>query len=303
MQIATPYDDQFEEAPRERILVVEDNGGLGRTLTLAIRCLGCDATVVATVRGAIDLLADLEDWAGIILDLSLGDGPGLSVLEWVRERDRDISVLIHTAHTEHAAISAAFNLQAYFLEKPSTPAQIERFLRVAEASARQRRTRRSGTPGGEDLPEDLRELVGGVLSTAVELGTKESEYAYRLALLARAANGRRLDGRSATGACADAVSVSRQTLRLYASVAARWEPEDLPALLRRRDCKGRPLTTSHLVAIARAPRSSRDELTERALRDGLDVRQLHALVADGEGEMLDADAEGTSALVLRDGIR
>src|SRR5579863_5297016 len=208
MQIATPYDDRFEEASRERILVVEDNGGLGRTLTLAIRCLGCDATVVATVRGAIELLADLEEWAGIILDLSLGDGPGLSVLEWVRERDRDISVLIHTAHTEHAAISAAFNLQAYFLEKPSTPAQIERFLRVAEASARQRRARRSGTPGGEDLPEDLRELVGGVLSTAVELGTKESEYAYRLALLARAANGRRLDGRSATGACADAVSVS-----------------------------------------------------------------------------------------------
>jgi DNA-binding response OmpR family regulator len=283
MQIATREDDRFEEA-RERILVVEDNAGLGRTLTLAIRCLGCDATVVATVRDAIELLADLDDWAGIILDLSLGDGPGLPVLEWVRERDRDISVLIHTAHTEHAAISAAFNLQAYFLEKPSTPAQIERFLRVAEASARQRRARRSAPAGGEDLPEDLRELVGGVLSTAVELGTKESEYAYRLALLARAANGRRLRGRSATEACADAVNVSRQTLQVYATVAARWEPEALPALFKRRDCKGRPLTTSHLVAIARAPQSSRDELIEHALREGLDVRQLQALVANGGGE-------------------
>jgi DNA-binding NarL/FixJ family response regulator len=124
-----------------QILIVEDNVVLARTLAGTIKRFGGHATPVGTVREGLDKLGAINHWAGVILDLCLPDGPGVRVLESMRETDdrgQEVPVLVLTAFPDHPAVSAAYDLRAQFLEKPATLAQIEQFIRVAEAAERRR---------------------------------------------------------------------------------------------------------------------------------------------------------------------
>jgi len=248
-----------KSASRPRILVVEDDMGMGRALALTLKRVGGEATVVGTVSEAREQLAQLAAWDGLILDLYLPDGPGLDVLAWVRAKGPDFPVLIHTGHSEHDAINDAFDLRAWYLEKPSTACQIERFLGFVRVTVHEC----SGPPqpiDSEDLTEDLRKLAGDVLAAASHLEQAEIEASYRMALLARAANGRHCGRHSATEACARAAKVSRQVLQEYGAVTARWEPSKVKQLLGQRDGHGRRIRISHLLRIARASGASREQL-------------------------------------------
>jgi DNA-binding response OmpR family regulator len=260
MQTTIPDDALCKKsASRPRILVVEDDMGMGRALALTLNRVGCEAKVVGTVSEARKQLAHLAAWDGLILDLCLPDGPGLGVLAWVRAKGPDFPVLIHTGHSEHDAISDAFDLQAWYLEKPSTARQIERFVRFVRARVQEC----SGPPqpiDSEDLAEDLRKLAGDALAAASHLEQAEVEASYRLALLARAANGRHCGRHSAMEACARAARVSRQALQEYGAVTARWEPSKVKQLLGQRDGHGRRIRISHLLRIARASGASRGQL-------------------------------------------
>jgi DNA-binding NtrC family response regulator len=144
MQTTIPDNALCEKsASRPRILVVEDDMGMGRALALTINRVGGDATVVGTVSEAREQLAQLAAWDGLIVDLCLPDGPGLGVLAWVRAKGPDFPILIHTGHSEHDAISDAFDLQAWYLEKPSRARQIERFPRFVRAGVQEGRPPRT----------------------------------------------------------------------------------------------------------------------------------------------------------------
>lgn len=81
---------------------------------------------------------------------------------------------------------------------------------------------------------------------------------------------------------ADALASDEQTLYRCASVAERWTPSELDALLARTTPLGQPLTWSHFVLLAAVESAGwRAELFERSVREGLSVRALSALV---EGE-------------------
>jgi hypothetical protein len=132
-------------------------------------------------------------------------------------------------------------------------------------------------PDGEAPPrDDLEQLVDDALCAANELRFAHSEYAYRLAVLARAATGRRLHTGSAIDACARALGIRRQTLQPYAILTLRWKPDELRALFKRPGANGKPLSTSHLLLLARLPRSEREYWVERALTDGMEVHELRA---------------------------
>jgi hypothetical protein len=130
-----------------------------------------------------------------------------------------------------------------------------------------------------DLPGDLSELLEEVHRAELDVRVAEAKYARSLALLAGAARGRRVGGASAIGICANALGMARQTLQPFAIIAARWSQQELDAIFERRRASGRPLTTSHLLCIARLPRGARREWIQRALHEDLDVRALRESIA------------------------
>ncbi len=79
-----------------RILVVEDDEAIRTGLVIKLELDG--HTVTAAVDG-LEAQARIEDWAPdlILLDLMIPGLDGLSVLRWLRRRDRKLPVLILSA--------------------------------------------------------------------------------------------------------------------------------------------------------------------------------------------------------------
>jgi hypothetical protein len=130
-----------------------------------------------------------------------------------------------------------------------------------------------------ELPADLHGLVRNASQAGEAVRAAEAEYAYRLALVARAALGRRAGAESAIDACSAALGVSRQSLQPFALVATRWASHDLLSLFTRRCSNGRPLSMSHLLLLVRLPRTDREVWANRALQESLDVRQLREAIS------------------------
>jgi hypothetical protein len=148
------------------------------------------------------------------------------------------------------------------------------------------------------LPEDLSRLVVAVQEARSALLQAQAEHACRLALLARAANGRVVRQTSATRVCAAILGISRQTLQPYARVAGRWHADELHALLENAVANGAVLSRSHLEQLAKVPQHECRVLVDRAFTERLTVRGLKALIRGGGGRPFEsavssgADASG-----------
>jgi hypothetical protein len=146
------------------------------------------------------------------------------------------------------------------------------------------------------LPADLRALVEGARRSLERVADAEAAYVYSLALMSRAATGRTVQGGSAIDVCAAALGLTRQTVQPYAVIASRWNFVDLRRLLSRRTVRGRPLSTAHLLFLARLGKAQRGYWLERTVREGLDVHSLRALVTEAsrsDGELgADGDLDG-----------
>jgi DNA-binding response OmpR family regulator len=269
--MTSPPSRYLGAAARLRILVVEDDPGFGRCIARIVdRCAG-DATVVHTVRSAIEELGDVVAWTALIADVSLPDGSGLDILKRWRTLQGAVPALILTGLLDRDVANAAFDLRAQYLVKPATTSQLEQFLRLIQSSADDLSCFEGGVR--PDLPEDLHKLVLDVLRAAANQDVARDEYSHCLALLARGASGRTISRGSAVAACADAAGVSRQTLENYVTVTARWGPLTLRELLQRRDSNGNAVTLSHLRRLARAPRATREHITVSILEGAFDLSE------------------------------
>jgi DNA-binding response OmpR family regulator len=278
MRAMDPLTGNATDAGVARILVVDDDAILGRSLAGIIQQYGGDVTVVGSARLAMEQIANVAAWTALILDVSLPDGSGLDVLRRARAADPSVPALILTGFLDRDVPNAAFDLRAEYLVKPASATQLNAFLRRVPVGQGHR------VPAplvSEDLPDDLWTLVVLVRDAAAAQGIAHAEYAYRMALLARTASGRTHRGHSVVDLCAKAANVSHSTLQQYIAVTTRWPPATVRHLLGRRDCQGRVVTLSHLVAVARAPAQLRRHL-ERVIWDGTDLRQLRASVARKE---------------------
>ena len=85
------------------------------------------------------------------------------------------------------------------------------------------------------------------------IGQADARRNYRLAALAKAANGLPNDAATTFDACANAAGVSRQTLQEYATLTTRWSPEQIARMLSLTDRTGKALTRAHLLRFARGP--------------------------------------------------
>lgn len=86
---------------------------------------------VTTLSAARDFFATSPDCSGLVVDLGLPDGSGLTLVSEVRARNTHLPVLILTGTAAPALINAAFALRADYLCKPGSREDFVAFIRRA----------------------------------------------------------------------------------------------------------------------------------------------------------------------------
>jgi two-component system response regulator TctD len=79
-----------------RLLIVEDNEDLAQLLARGLKSAGFDTDSLSAAADARSALATTQ-YAGVILDLGLADGDGLTLLRELRQSRNSIPVLVLTA--------------------------------------------------------------------------------------------------------------------------------------------------------------------------------------------------------------
>lgn len=126
----------------EKILVIEDDRALSVGLDLSLSDAGY--TVVVAREGKVGLRRALEnDPDLVVLDLMLPDVDGLEVLRELRERDRDMPVIILSARAEeHDKVAGLTGGADDYVVKPFGLAEL--IARIDASLRRQRRAKRAG---------------------------------------------------------------------------------------------------------------------------------------------------------------
>lgn len=120
---------------RARIMLVEDNPGVQRTLVRAFRA-EADIVVYATLREAeahID-----EEWDGRIVDVGMPDGDGLAFAQRIVARDSDASVVLFTAAEAHQVYEEANRHGIIYAHKTDDIALLRRVVAMWVRAARRR---------------------------------------------------------------------------------------------------------------------------------------------------------------------
>ena len=98
-------------------MVVEDDSGVSRAISLLLRHSGFRATVAASVAEALAHLDPCPTW--VILDLMLPDGSGVDVLRFIRRRELPIKVVVTTGTGDEKLIADVRSLAPeHFMAKP-----------------------------------------------------------------------------------------------------------------------------------------------------------------------------------------
>jgi len=164
-----------------RILVVEDDAMVGRLVRTVLTGEGF-AVDLATTGEEGRLLAFVNEYDGILLDLGLSDRHGLSIVQELRREGRSVPVLILTGQGDESMIVRALDAGADdYVVKPVRNRELAASVRAL--------VRRRGEPQREQLvigPLVLNRLQrqARVDGTALELSPKEFALLEHLALRA-----------------------------------------------------------------------------------------------------------------------
>ncbi|MDF0601714.1 response regulator transcription factor [Psychromarinibacter sp. C21-152] len=113
-----------------RILIVEDTADVGDAVVASLERAGFACDLAATLETARDFLG-VQDYDCIVLDISLPDGDGRSLLKQLRGRGDGTPVLILTAEFQVTARVEALDSGADdYLVKPFDLRELEARLRV-----------------------------------------------------------------------------------------------------------------------------------------------------------------------------
>ena len=120
-----------------RLLLVEDNAALAGLLTKGLAAAGFQVDSVATVSESLAALSTTR-FSGVVLDLGLPDGEGLSVLQHLRSVGDSTPVLILTArHSVQERVKGLKRGADDYLGKPFA---LEELVARIEALLRRPRT-------------------------------------------------------------------------------------------------------------------------------------------------------------------
>ena len=126
--------DEANTAQRAlRVLVVDDERNIRKTLAVCLESLGCVVTECGSAAAAIDSLARLPHDLAFV-DLRLGKESGLDLLGSLLAERPALEVIIITAYaTIDTAVEAIRRGARDYLPKPFTPAQIQRAVEQARS--------------------------------------------------------------------------------------------------------------------------------------------------------------------------
>lgn len=121
---------------RLSFLVVEDDGGVRRTLVRGLSLHG-DVEAVGTCAAARMALRS-KKFDALLVDVTLPDGHGFSVIEAARARLPHLWVLVVTGSTDHEVVTRTLEHDARYMLKPLD----ERHIAIIVEEVRARRTAR-----------------------------------------------------------------------------------------------------------------------------------------------------------------
>ena len=162
-----------------RILVVDDERNIQRTLTLALDSMGHDSMAAQNSAAALEELAE-ESYDVVFLDLKLGQENGLDVLQDILRISPRVAVIVFTAYASIDTAVEAMRRGAFdYLPKPFTPDQIRQTLAHVERTRRlenrvaELESRVAGNGPDVDL-ETGNEAMQKVLDVAMKAANSET---------------------------------------------------------------------------------------------------------------------------------
>jgi two-component system KDP operon response regulator KdpE len=166
------------EAPRPRVLVVDDDASIRRFLDIALRVRGYDVFEASGARTALAAVDSVKPDL-IILDLGLPDGDGVEVTKRLRTVDHPAILVLSVRDQEEDKVAALEAGAEDYLTKPFGIEELHARLRVLL----RRRTARpaEGPVRTGDLEVDLERRLVKIQSKPVHL--TPTEYALLKALV------------------------------------------------------------------------------------------------------------------------
>lgn len=124
-----------------RVLLVDDEAVILRTLTRALELSGHQVTAVADGREAFSILQEQPPFEVVITDLTLQNGSGLEVLQRAKVKDPDTAVVVMTGFSAESSPLEALRLGAEeYLAKPFDFGEL--LLRVSRCLERRKLARK-----------------------------------------------------------------------------------------------------------------------------------------------------------------
>jgi len=160
-----------------RVLIVDDERNIRKTLSVCLQSMGCEVTETGSVASALEAVARAPHDVAFV-DLRLGREDGMSLLPRLLAESPGLDVVMVTAYAAVDTAVEAIKLGAKdYLPKPFTPAQIER----AVAAARTRREMERRVLDLEDrladaMPEADLEPQSAAMRAATEVITRAAAH-------------------------------------------------------------------------------------------------------------------------------
>lgn len=166
-------DQPMRYAPRDRVLLVEDEPAAAALLTAILEHEGLKVDGASNLKEAREALTDPGRFGAIVLDLRLPDGDGMDLVKQLRSQPdtRGIPVVVVSADAARGRDAAVRTLEVIdWMEKPVDPDRLTELVRAALTASE---------PAGNvilhvDDDRDIREVVATALADAGEVVSVES---------------------------------------------------------------------------------------------------------------------------------
>jgi DNA-binding response OmpR family regulator len=233
----------------KRILVVDDEEGVCRSVKKVLARKGCDVMNALNVEEAVKMM-DEGGFDLVITDLMMPKTSGMELLELIRENYPELDVIMITGYASiETAVKATKLGVSGYLPKPFTP---EELTDITEKAFKERETRQSkplprpapaATPEKDDqidvdLPFSAREIERSTSPAYVESLTRSDvPLAKKTATKAYCHTGKRdcvkvvKDGRECPGECPIAAKEKRKGAARPARVTRDIIDVDMPFLI------------------------------------------------------------------------
>ena len=155
---------------KTRILIVDDDANLCKTLFHILQAKGYVPTVAATGQAALDRLQEEKPIVALV-DLRLEDMSGLEVMEQIRERSPGTECIVLTGYASQTSAIEAVNLGAYsYLQKPYDVEQLLVTVRraVEKREAEEERERLLVAEREQRLQAETLRQMAGALNTSLD---------------------------------------------------------------------------------------------------------------------------------------